>query len=289
MSKIKIMTDSASDIPFDKEKELDIHVLNFPVVVEGKGYHERADFTYEKFYDILENCDQIPSHSQINPIEFSEVYRKYYDEGITDLIYVSINSKGSATYSNAVSSREQFYSQYPEAKETYNIHIIDSKTYSALYGYAVVEAAEKAKKGSSVNEIIAFIEDWVKSVRIYFVTYDLKFAKKSGRISAAAAFVGELMGLKPMLTFEDGESLILKKIRGEKAVIPEIIKMAKENMVPNTPYLILSGNRPDKTEELRKDAKKAIGYEAAGQYLIGPTISINSGPQIVALIIKKII
>ena len=150
----------------------------------------------------------------------------------------------------------------------------------------IAKAAEKAKKGAPVNEIIAFVEDWVHSAHVYFATYDLKFAKKSGRVSAVAAFVGELMGLKPILTFDHGKSKVLGKVRGEKAVIPDLIKRAKAEMTPNTPYYILSGDKPEKTEELVKECKKALGGEPQGVYPIGAVISINAGPQVVAVVVK---
>ena len=286
MAKIKIMTDSACDIPKEKEHELNIRILNFPITIEEKGYREREDFETQEFYEVLESCTKIPTHAQITPIEFEEAYQKYYDEGYTDLIYISINSNGSATYQNSIMAKNTFFEEHPEAKDSFQIHIVDSTTYSMVYGYAVIEAAEKAKKGAPVNEIIAFVEDWVHSDHVYFATYDLKFAKKSGRVSAVAAFVGELMGLKPILTFDHGKSKVLGKVRGEKAVIPDLIKRAKAEITPNTPYYILSGDKLEKTEELVKECKKALGGEPQGVYPIGAVISINAGPQVVAVVVK---
>lgn len=73
-----------------------------------------------------------------------------------------------------------------------------------------------AAAGASVEEIAAYIQDWVDHVRVLFVAFDLKFAKKSGRVSAAAAFVGEALGLKPIMTFENGASKVVTKVRGRR-------------------------------------------------------------------------
>lgn len=286
MEKIKIITDSASDVPKEQERELDIRVLSFPITVEGTSYREREDLDLKEFYTTLENCQRIPTHAQITPMEFEEVYQQYYQEGYTDLIYISINAKGSSTYNNSVMARDTFYEEYPEAKEKMKIHLVDSQTYCMVYGYAVMEAADKAKRGASVAEILAYLDDWFHSAVVYFAPYDLKFVKKSGRVSAAAAFVGDLMGLKPILTFDHGDSKILGKVRGEKAVIPDLIKRAQQSMIPQTPYLVIGNNRPDRTAELAKEAQKAIGYPPQGIYDIGAVISINAGPKVVGIVFK---
>ena len=82
--------------------------MNFPITIEEKGYREREDFETQEFYEVLESCTKIPTHAQITPIEFEEAYQKYYDEGYTDLIYISINSNGSATYQNSIMAKNTF-------------------------------------------------------------------------------------------------------------------------------------------------------------------------------------
>ena len=98
MPKIKIMTDSASDITYEQEKEYDIKVMNFKLAVGDKSYVSREDFDNEKFYEILDNFDGIPVTSQITIFEYTEQFEKYYSEGYTDIINVTINANGSATF-----------------------------------------------------------------------------------------------------------------------------------------------------------------------------------------------
>lgn len=143
MSRIKIMTDSACDIPKELEEQYDIRILSFPVTVDDKGYLERIDFTNEEFYEILQNTPKIPSTAQITVFQFEEEYETFYKQGYAELIYVSIYSGGSSTYNNAVMARKQFYASHPEAQEQFEIHLVDSKTYTVAYGYPVVESAKK--------------------------------------------------------------------------------------------------------------------------------------------------
>lgn len=286
MNRIKIMTDSASDIPKNLEQELNIKILSFPVVVGDESYLERIDFTSEEFYDILLSTHKIPVTSQITVIQFEEEYEKIFNEGYEELVFVSINGKGSNTYNSALLAKENFFKNNCEASKNFKIHIIDGKTYTIAYGYPVIEAAKKAQRGASSAEILAFIEDWVDSVIVYFTPLKLDFAKKSGRISCAAAFVGELIGLKPIIRIMDGEMKIIEKVRGDKAVIPALLKYAKENMIPTTPYYLVKGKSEQEGQELFESAKKEFSYPAIDILPVGAAIAINSGPQVIGIIIK---
>ena len=240
--KIKFVTDSASDIPRSLREELDILVLPFPIAMGAREYQDGVDFTPAEFYDMLLASPHIPTHAQLTPFVFSQCFEEAFRQGYTDLIYTSINSKGSATHQNALQAREEFYEDRPEAKDTFRIHILDSRSYTMAYGWAVVQGAKMAAAGAQAGEIVDFIQDWVDHVRVIFAPLDLRFAKKSGRISAAAAFMGEALGLKPIMTFANGESKILSKARGEKNAISAVVELCKRERSANSPYLVVHGN-----------------------------------------------
>ncbi len=286
MIRIKIMTDSASDIPAEQEEEYGIRILPFPVTVGDDGYLERVDFTPEEFYDILLSAPRIPATSQITAIRFYEEFEAVQKEGFEELIYVSINGGGSASYSNALMARDQLYEEHPDWKERFQIHVVDSKTYCLAYGYPVIEAAKKAARGAGSAEILAYLEDWFDSVEVYLAPYTLEFAKKSGRIPCAAAFMGELLGLKPIISMIDGETRVIEKVRGEKAIIPALLRYGQASMVPHTPYLIVRGTLKAEGEDLFEKSKKQFGYEAVGIYSAGAAIAINAGPKMAAIIVK---
>ena len=114
MGKVIIMTDSASDISEKEEKELGIKILPFPVVIGGKSYQSRVDFDNEGFYKLMAENDDLPKTSQITAYQFGEVYKELVEQGYTDIIYVSINKDGSASYANAQQAADQFEEEYPE-------------------------------------------------------------------------------------------------------------------------------------------------------------------------------
>ena len=285
-TKIKVVTDSGADVPAALQRELDIQVLPFMIAMEDKEYRDGMDFEITGFYETLAAVPRIPTHSQLIPAVFADCYEAAWKEGYGDLIYTAINSKGSSTYQNAVMAREQFFKDHPEAKGSFSIHIIDSRLYTMGYGYAVVQGARMAREGADVDAVVGFIQDWVDHARVVFAPYDLKFAKKSGRISVAAAFVGEALGLKPIMTFENGESKILTKIRGEKNVIPTIIDICARERTPGTPYMCINGSLLGRNQELLVSAKAALGDEPELEYHVGGVIAINAGPNLVGLVYR---
>lgn len=287
MANIRFVTDSAADIPRSLWEELGIQVLPFPIAMGVKEYQDGYDFTPEEFYRMLLEAPQIPTHAQLNPFVFSQCFEGAYREGVTDLIYTAINSKGSATYGNAVQAREEFYEDHPQARETFRIHIIDSHNYTMSYGWAVYQGALMAREGKDAGEVVAYIQDWVDHVRVLFAPLTLRFAKKSGRISAAAAFVGEALGLKPIMTFENGDSKVLSKVRGEKNVIPAMLELCRKTRQEGTPYLVIHGQSLEAGQKLEAACTQAFGQAPEMSYGIGGVIAINAGPDLIGLVYRE--
>lgn len=286
MSRVKFTTDSAADIPAALREELDIQVLPFPIAMADKELEDGFDFTPQEFYGMLLAAPKIPTHAQLNPYVFTKVFESAWEAGYTDLIHTSINSKGSATCANAYQARGDFYKDHPEARDAFHIHIIDALNYTMGYGWAVVQGARMAAAGSGPQEVVDYIQDWVDHVRVIFSPLDLRFAKKSGRISAAAAFVGEALGLKPIMTFTNGESKILAKVRGEKAVVSKLAEMCQAERKAGTPYLLIQGNNGEQSDRLLEQCRLALGEEPALAYHIGGVIAINAGPNLIGLIYR---
>ncbi len=286
MARIKFTTDSAADIPPALREELDIQVLPFPIAMGDRELADGFDFTPAEFYGMLLSAPQIPTHAALNPYLFTEVFESAWRAGYTDLIHTSINSKGSATCSNAFQARGSFYRDHPEAEGTFHIHIIDALNYTMGYGWPVVQGARMAAEGAEAQAVAEFIQDWVDHVRVIFSPLDLRFAKKSGRVSAAAAFVGEALGLKPIMTFADGESKILAKVRGERAVAAKLAELCKTQRRPGTPYLMIQGNNQEQSEKLLALCRQETGEDPVLSYQIGGVIAINAGPNLIGVIYR---
>ena len=261
----------------------DLKVIPFPVSFGDKTYLSRVDLNDEEFYRMLEAADELPTTSQITVFQYGEIFEAAYSEGYTDVINTTINAEASGTYNSACLAAQMFYESHPEAEKSFRIHNLDGVTYTAAYGYAVVEGAKMAADGKSADEIVAFMKDWMERCAIYFVPYTLKYASKSGRIPSAAAFVGELVGLKPVMHIADHKIVTNDKIRGEKKIIPTIVKKAVADMEPGAPYMIICGNQLSDGDTLEAAMTEAVGYAPAARYRIGAAITINAGPHAIGV------
>lgn len=286
MSRIKFTADSVCDIPPHLLEGTEIQLFPFPIAMGDTEYLDGVDVTPDQFYQLLLDAPAIPTHSQLTAFFFEEQFEEIWKQGYDHLIHLSINAKGSSTFQNAVQAREEFYENHPEAKDTFQIHLIDSGNYTMSYGWPLLQADAMAKQGADVPEILDYIQDWVDHVRVVFTVLDLRFAKKSGRISAAAAFMGEALGLKPIMTFENGESKILSKIRGEKAAIKALADLCQSERKSGTPYLVIRGNNAPQAEALQAACVQALGEEPALTYPLGSIVSINCGPNAVGLVYR---
>ena len=284
MGKIKFMVDSAADITDSDLREYDIDMPSVPIVADGEEYFERKSFTIEEFYNILNTSKEIPVTSRVPMIDFLTGYQNAYRDGYTDVVCVTINAGGSGTNASAIMAKEHLYAEFPEVEERLRIHIVDSRTYSMAFGYPVVQAAKQARDGATVEDILAYLDDWVNRVEVLLGCYSLEYARKSGRIGAAAAFVGDVLGVRPIISMIDGSTKTEAKVRGGKLLTARILAMIKEKHEKAPEGLCLvCGENTESAQELQKMIQKEYGIKVP-YYHVGASIAINAGPQIVAAI-----
>lgn len=283
MTKIRIMTDSASDISYEDEQKYNIAVIPFPVTLGGKTYLSRIDFNNEQFFELMAHHDEIPTTSQITAYQFQQIFLEQAHNGVTDLIMVLINSQGSATYDNSVQAISLFYEEHPEYKGIISIHSIDGAGYNASYGTPVINAARMVQEGNTPEEIVRYLTEIIPRRQIYFGIYDLSYAAKSGRIPTAAALVGSALNVKPVMKIFDHRITTAAKCRGEHKVVEKIVKLSTTDMEPGSPYDVMYGSDPACLEEIRTAMVKQLGYEPTAIYQIGAAVAANSGPRVVGV------
>lgn len=284
MSNIKIITDSASDISVAEEVAYGIRILPFPLILGGKSYLSRVDFDNDGFYALMAQYpDELPATAQITPFEFQQIMQEEVDQGNDALLFILINSEGSATYSNAVLAKAAFFEEHPEYKGKIRIEAVDSRGYTAIYGYPVVEAAKMARSGKAFEEIVDHVRKAIEKRQIYFGIYSLKYAAKSGRIPTAAAFLGDKLGLKPVMKIFDHQITTAAKARGENKLIPMVADLTLRDMAPGTPYQIIYGCEQEDRDKMEALMTERLGYGPSGFYQIGAAIAANAGPRVVGV------
>ncbi len=280
---IRIITDSGCDISKENEeryKDL-LVVMPFMVTIEGKSYADRIDIQPDEFYKILKEHQEIPKHSQITAIQFEDKYRELYEQGVRTIIVDVINGSGSQTYSNAVLAKKN-----TEDLKDLTIYTVDSQNYTLCYGYPVIEACKKLEAGNSVESVVAYLEDWARHSESFIIGFELRHMKKSGRISAAASFLGELMGLRPLIYLAAEKTEVLRKVRGEKGVIDAAVETIASKMIPETPWCVITTTRPDCEKEFIDKMTKKLGYGPAMVEKCGVVVSCNAGPEFIGVLTR---
>lgn len=285
MYKIKFMADSACDISKENEEKYGIKILCFPITVGDKSFLDR-DMNIKDYYKLIMEAPELPKHSQITPVTYGECFEEYYKDGYTDVFYTAIASKGSNTINSAMTAKNSFFEDHPEAEGKFRIRILDSGNYTGTIGYPLIQAAVKAEKGCTPDEIEEYLTDWFAAAEVHFGCYSLEFVKKSGRVSSAAGFVGEVLGLRPVICIKDGVSNVEAKVRGDKAVVPKLADFICDRIIPGSPYVVMEGYEPAYTDELEKELTKRLGYPPEMRFDIGGAIAANCGPRTVAAAFK---
>ena len=281
---VKLITDSVSDISLEEELSFGVRVLPYPVVIGGKSYYSRVELSNQEFFDLMEQYpDEVPTTSQITAYRFQQIMEEEVAAGHTELIFVLINAKASATYGNACMAKENLFEEHPELRDRVKIEVVDSRGYMTIYGTVVVEAAKMAQNGASWEQVVDYVYAALEKRMIYFSMYSLKYAAKSGRITAAAAFMGEKLGLKPIMKIFDHEIVAAAKVRGEKRMMEQLVEMACRDMKPGSAYQVMSGANLEDRDKLQQMMEERLGYGPTGGYQICPAIAANSGPRAVGL------
>ncbi len=284
MPKYKIISDSGCDISKENELRYNIDLMPFEITLGEQSFFEREGAYGADFLHLINDSPEMPKTAQITQFRFEEKFMECVNEGYEDVIVVLINGTGSQTLSNAIQA-EKALSEQGKLGNT-KFHIIDSHTYSLGYGYPIIEAAKKLEAGQSLDMVLAYLEDWFSCCRLFILGLNLRHMKKSGRIKAAAAFLGELMNLKPIIELTDGESVVLKKCRGEKLGITEMVNTASAAAIPKTPFLIVRSLSTETEEEFIRQYKKKTGDELAMSEWVGCAVGSNIGTEFVAVFVK---
>lgn len=283
MSKIAILTDSSCDIPQEMAAQYGIDILSFHILLDDVDYIERVSCTSREFYDKMRAAKGVPSTAAITPIQFCEKYCQYVDEGYTDVIHVPINRSGSSTYNNALMAQGMLREERPE--HHLRIHLIDPHTYSMVFGWYLCEMARKLQNGAEISHVIHEFEDKMNRMEIILGPYSLRQMKKSGRISAAAAFAGELLGLRPIITLIDGKTKVENKVRGDDKVVPAMVSLAKTRSAGVEDFDYLIGHTDiAQLDDLLRACKKEFGKPPLLVFELGGVVSANTGPDTLALV-----
>ncbi len=219
MKKVAVVTDSNSGITQEEAKELGVYVLPMPFFINGESYLEGVTITQEEFYKKLAEDADI-STSQPAPADITDLWDKVLEE-YDELVCIPMSSGLSGTCSTSYSLSEDYEGR---------VEVVDNQRISVTQRQSVLDAMELIKRGLSAAEVKQKLLDMKKDSSIYITLETLKYLKKGGRITPAAAAIGTVLNLKPVLQIQGEKLDAYAKVRGKKAARRTMIEAIRKDL-----------------------------------------------------------
>lgn len=219
MGNVAIVTDSNSGISQAEGKELGIYVIPMPFLVDGKLYFEDVDMNKEQFYHFLEN-DADLSTSQPSPGDVMDLWDKLLKE-YDEIVHIPMSSGLSASCSTAMGLARDYDGK---------VQVVDNQRISVTMQQSVMDAKHLVAAGKSAAQIKEILEKEALESSIYLMVDTLKYLKKGGRVTPAAALLGSALNLKPILQIQGDKLDAYKKVRGVKAAKKNMLEAMKKDV-----------------------------------------------------------
>lgn len=276
-----ILTDSCCDLSAEMAAELELCVLPLSFVMEGKEYFnflDNRDIAPGDFYSRLRN-GSLGTTSAINVAVFTETMTELVSQG-KDVLCIAFSSGLSTTYQSACIAAGDVMASHPDSK----ILVCDSRAASLGQGLLVYLAVQEKRKGKSLEEVRDFVEQRKDHIDHWFTVDDLNHLKRGGRVSAAAALLGTMLQMKPVLHVDDEGHLIpVSKVRGRKASVNALLEQMDQLVEDPSVVFISHGDCEDDAKGLAEAIRAKYKVEKLVINYVGPVIGNHSGPGTLAL------
>lgn len=215
MKKLMIITDSNSGITQSEAKELGIHVLSMPFTINDDEFFEEITISQDRFYELLEMGAEVTT-SQPSEYMLEELWNNYLKD-YEEVLYIPMTSGLSKTCENAKTYAQKYNGR---------VVVVDNKRISCNMKESVLEAVAMNSQGKSANEIKEYLESTRDKMSVYIMVPELKYLKRGGRISPAAAAIGSMLNIKPILSSRGEKfekyAMVLSLAQAKKKMIQKV-------------------------------------------------------------------
>lgn len=269
---IRIITDGTSDMTAQRASELNVDVIPMRVFFGQESFLDGVDITREEFFARLASSEELPTTSQLNPDDFLELFQKYTDQG-DQIVGIFVSTELSGTCQSACIARGMV--------EGGEIHIVDSRTVTFALALLVEEAVRMRNSGMSASEIAAGMEKLARRTRLLAIVDTLTYLKRGGRISAATAAVGGLLGIKPIVGVDSRGTV---EALGKARSIPSGLEWIAQHIeqAPADPVRLVAyghSNSPERVPACMEALRDVLPQEQpAVMGSIGAVIGTHVGP-----------
>lgn len=271
---VKIITDSACDLPQDIVQKYDIDVLPFLVYIDDKEYRDGINITTRQVYDAIRG-GSVPTTGQVPMDAIVDTFRKYAKEG-RQCIYLSFSSKLSGTYNTVRLAAQEMAKHF----QGFQVTVVDTLSGSLGQGLIALEAAQMAKAKLDPARIIDRVQKRANSnVEHLFSVDDLHYLYRGGRVSYASSFLGGLLQIKPLLHVQEGLMIPFQKVRGKKMAVKRIVELVEERSLGDKNQIIGVTHADDAAtaKQLQSLLQNTLGYKNIIVHRIGSVLACHIG------------
>lgn len=282
MKDYQITTDNMGDLPKEYIEEHHIPMMSLTYMLDGKTYSAENSLPYQEFYKKMrEGC--MPTTSQVNPAEAKEKLAEFLQIS-RNLIHIAFSGGLSGTSNSVRLAAQELMEEQPDCRIT----VVDSLAASLGEGLLVHKALEQQEAGLTYDEMVKWLEENKQHVCHYFTVDDLFHLYRGGRVSKAAAVLGTMIHLKPVLHVDsEGHLIPIAKVRGRKksltALVDDMEKQMGSFRDKNDIVFISHGDCYEDALNVQEQVRRRFGIQKFLIAPVGPTIGAHSGPGTLAL------
>ena len=267
---IRILVDSSADYTAEEAKQNNLELVSIYITMGGKNYLDGVDITRDEFYDLLVSSQDFPMTAQPSPQDFLDIFEDAKEKG-DQLIYLSLSSGLSGTFQSATLAKSM--AEYDE------IYLVDTLSATRVIRLMAEYACKLREEGKDAATIAATLEEFKSRVVVYTAVDTLEYLSKGGRLSKAAAAVGELANLKPIITVtQEGKIAVPAKALGRNKALSTLVKLVSEKEIDTTfPIYSIYAVGEENTEKLEQKLGKE-GIRVTKRLQVGSTIGCHIGP-----------
>ena len=276
MANIRIVTDSTADLPPALIVELGITVVPLEVNFADRSYRDGVDLTPAEFYTKLQASPTTPTTSQPSVGAFVEAYEALARDA-DGILSIHLSSALSGTYNSAMLARETLGERCP-------VEVIDSRQASLGMGLIVISCARLARQGASLAELADHARRLIPMTHTLFLVETLEYLQRGGRIGRAAAFLGTLLSVRPLLLIEDGAVKPVERVRTRGKGVDRLIQSA-ESYGKIESVAILQATTPEDVEPMVARLAARVPRERIIVGQVGTVIGTHTGPGVLGIVV----
>jgi DegV family protein with EDD domain len=274
MAKIKVISDSACDLPEEIAARLDVEIVSLTIRFGDEEFTDRVDLSPGEFWSKCRSSSKLPETAAPSPGAFQSAYERAAAAGYDGVIVLTLSAALSATHQSATLAAETVAGAVA-------VRVVDTQAVSMAQGLLVIEVAERAAAGDDLETLVAFADSLRSRLGICAMLDTLEHLVKGGRVGGARALLGQVLSIKPLLELRDGVVAEAGRQRTHARALAAIAEVARKH-APLARFALVHGDAPD----VESFAASVADIETAHPLVvtqIGPVVGTHAGPGVIGL------